>query len=77
RIPRPLNGFLLYRKCYVGRAHAYVASKGRSGSQQSFSTVLGVSWHIEPQEIRDKFKKWSETEREKHRKAFPDYKYAP
>ncbi|KAK4133288.1 hypothetical protein BT67DRAFT_337059, partial [Trichocladium antarcticum] len=74
-IPRPLNRFMLYRKCH--RALAAEFCKTILVGQQGVSIVCGVSWRLEPEEVRDKFRDWHAVETENHRKAFPRYKFAP
>ncbi len=74
-IPRPLNAFLLYRKTYHARARAF--SKRVMDCQQGASSVCGVSWHIEGDEVREKFRALAEVERVRHAEAFPSWKYQP
>ncbi|KAH6635793.1 hypothetical protein F5144DRAFT_600581 [Chaetomium tenue] len=70
RIPRPMNAFMLYRKCYLGRAEAFC--KKLSVNQSSYSSVLGASWKLETEEVRDRFFALSRSEKQKHREAFPE-----
>ncbi|EAQ91704.1 hypothetical protein CHGG_03639 [Chaetomium globosum CBS 148.51] len=73
KIPRPMNGFLLYRKCYLGRARAFC--KRLSVNQQSYSSVLGASWNLETKEVRERFFTLSRSEKQMHQEAFPQWRY--
>ncbi|KAH6846961.1 hypothetical protein B0I37DRAFT_295282, partial [Chaetomium sp. MPI-CAGE-AT-0009] len=75
RIPRPLNAFLLYRKCYLEHARAFC--EGRTFNHQWYSCVLAASWRMETCEVRDKFREWSNVEHQKHKEAHPGYKFQP
>ncbi|KAJ4291597.1 hypothetical protein N0V88_006197 [Collariella sp. IMI 366227] len=75
RIGRPSNAFILYRKCYHARFVAYC--KQKTGNEQTVSCVSGLSWKLEPVEIRAKFAEWAEQEKKGHAEAWPEYKYAP
>ncbi|KAK1828222.1 hypothetical protein QBC39DRAFT_156518 [Podospora conica] len=72
-IKRPMNAFMLYRKAYQGRAKEFM----KQLNHQIVSTVCGTSWKHESQEFQDQFKEWADIERANHKKAFPDYKFAP
>ncbi|KAI1260111.1 hypothetical protein F5Y18DRAFT_406943 [Xylariaceae sp. FL1019] len=46
-------------------------------NHQVISQVCGMSWNMEPQALRDQYDEWAKVERNNHKKAFPDYKFAP
>ncbi|KAI0204741.1 hypothetical protein F4808DRAFT_308492 [Astrocystis sublimbata] len=46
-------------------------------NHQVISQVCGASWNMEPQELRDQYDEWAKIERNNHKLAFPDYKFAP
>ncbi|KAI5919244.1 hypothetical protein F4810DRAFT_515039 [Camillea tinctor] len=73
KIKRPMNAFMLYRKAYQNRTKAL----RKQHNHQFISQVCGVSWNMEPQDLRDRFDDLAKIERENHRLAFPDYKFSP
>ncbi|KAI1190510.1 hypothetical protein F5B17DRAFT_446945 [Nemania serpens] len=92
KVKRPMNAFMLYRKAYQNRTKEWKrlddirrkeqsASEGRPekghDNHQVISQVCGLSWNMEPQELRDQYDEWAKVERNNHRLAFPDYKFAP
>ncbi|KAK4149321.1 hypothetical protein C8A00DRAFT_18966, partial [Chaetomidium leptoderma] len=74
-IPRPANAFLLYRMCYKLQARALCQAV--TGSEQGVSVVCGASWRLETDDVRAGFKIWADVEAEKHREAFPDWRFKP
>lgn len=92
KVKRPMNAFMLYRKAYQNRTKEWkrlddIRRKEQSASEgkpekghdnhQVISQVCGLSWNMEPQELRDQYDEWAKIERNNHRLAFPDYKFAP
>ncbi|KAI1115139.1 hypothetical protein F5Y14DRAFT_411272 [Nemania sp. NC0429] len=92
KVKRPMNAFMLYRKAYQNRTKEWKrlddirrkelsASEGKPekghDNHQVISQVCGLSWGMEPQELRDQYDEWAKIERNNHRLAFPDYKFAP
>ncbi|KAI1328292.1 hypothetical protein F5Y16DRAFT_419975 [Xylariaceae sp. FL0255] len=92
KVKRPMNAFMLYRKAYQNRTkewkkhddirrRAERASEGKPekghDNHQVISQVCGISWNMEPQELRDWFDNLAKIERNNHKLAFPDYKFAP
>lgn len=78
RIPRPLNSYCLYLKCYHARARAFCHKEEENGIRQPNGAVMvvcGASWLLEPAEVRERFDKWSEIEHGEHEEAFPDYEF--
>ncbi|KAI0829968.1 hypothetical protein F5Y06DRAFT_209753 [Hypoxylon sp. FL0890] len=73
KIKRPMNAFMLYRKAYQNRTKEWK----KHDNHQVISQVCGTSWNMEPQELRDQYDNWAKIERENHRIAFPEYKFAP
>ncbi len=92
KVKRPMNAFMLYRKAYQNRTKEWkrlddIRRKEESASEgkpekghdnhQVISQVCGISWNIEPQDLRDQYDEWAKIERNNHKLAFPDYKFAP
>ncbi|CAG7932880.1 unnamed protein product [Penicillium olsonii] len=70
KIGRPLNSFMLYRLAYTNR----IKMCSRRRSPQVVSSIAGKSWHKEPQNVRDKYRRLAQIERDGHALAYPDYK---
>ncbi|KAI0484784.1 hypothetical protein GGR56DRAFT_42875 [Xylariaceae sp. FL0804] len=73
KVKRPMNAFMLYRKAYQNRTKEWK----KHDNHQVISQVCGVSWNMEAQQLRDDFDRWARVERDNHKAAFPDYKFAP
>ncbi|KAK5651757.1 hypothetical protein OQA88_11719 [Cercophora sp. LCS_1] len=73
RVKRPMNAFMLYRKAYQQRAKEWASQH----NHQIVSRVCGLSWPLEPEQVRLQFKEWADLERDNHQKAHPDYKFTP
>lgn len=73
KIKRPMNAFMLYRKAYQNRTKEWK----KHDNHQVISQVCGISWAMEPQSLRDQYDGWAKIERNNHKLAFPDYKFAP
>jgi len=73
KVKRPMNAFMLYRKAMQARAKEWAAQY----NHQVISRIAGQSWPMEPEHIREQFKRWAEIERDNHQKAFPNYKFTP
>ena len=71
--PRPMNNFMLYRKAYQERAKQ-VSSQN---NHQVVSVVVAASWKHEAADIKDKFAKYAQIEKDNHIRAFPDYQFRP
>ncbi|KAG6355394.1 hypothetical protein INS49_003356 [Diaporthe citri] len=69
RVKRPLNKFLLYRK-------AYYSTVSKTDMQKA-SLVIGESWAMEGDELRNYFTGLANTDTMLHKQAFPGYKYTP
>ncbi|AEO60283.1 hypothetical protein MYCTH_2129372 [Thermothelomyces thermophilus ATCC 42464] len=78
-VRRPLNAFILYRKCYRERAVAFCEAHapGTVVSHGSVSSVCGASWGMEPEHVKVRFKQWALQELRAFQKAFPKYRYQP
>ncbi|TGJ84109.1 hypothetical protein E0Z10_g4648 [Xylaria hypoxylon] len=87
-----MNAFMLYRKAYQNRTKEWkrvddIRRKEESATEgkpekghdnhQVISQVCGISWNMEPQDLRDQYDEWAKIERNNHKLAFPDYKFAP
>lgn len=69
---KPLNCFFLYKKVYKDHTADLFPEK----SQNMISCILGASWRMESNFIRNKFRRLADVERSNHKKAFPSNKYA-
>ncbi|CAG8364349.1 unnamed protein product [Penicillium salamii] len=61
---------MLYRLAYTNR----IKMCSRRRSPQVVSSITGRSWQKEPQNIRDKYQRLAQIERDGHALAYPDYK---
>ncbi|KAF2970228.1 hypothetical protein GQX73_g3409 [Xylaria multiplex] len=92
KVKRPMNAFMLYRKAYQNRTKEWkrlddIRKKEESAGEgkpekghdnhQVISQVCGASWNIESLELRNQYDEWAKVERNNHKLAFPDYKFAP
>jgi hypothetical protein len=69
-VPRPINAFMLFR--------SWLCATGELGSDnRTVSVVAGERWKAMPPAARAPFMRGAEIEKEKHRRMYPDYKYAP
>lgn len=73
KVKRPMNAFMLYRKAFQNRTKEWK----KHDNHQVISQICGASWGIEPDELKGQFDEWAKIERENHKRAFPDYKFAP
>jgi HMG (high mobility group) box len=73
KVPRPMNSFMLYRSAYAERVKEFC----KEGNHQIISQVTGVSWAMEPPQIKELYEKYADIDRQNHQKAHPDYKFAP
>ncbi|KAL2145389.1 hypothetical protein VTI28DRAFT_7316 [Corynascus sepedonium] len=78
-IRRPLNSFLLYRKCYRERAKAFCQAHDPEAhfSDRPISSVCGASWRMESDEVKASFVEWALRELKGFESTFPDYQYQP
>lgn len=70
---RPMNSFMLYRSAYAERTKKWCLMN----NHQVVSSVLGASWPMETQEIKDLYIEYARIERENHANAHPGYKFTP
>ncbi len=73
KVSRPLNAFMLYRVAYAEAARALLQTK----LSTYISSVVGASWRLEPQEVKDRFRQLSFAEKEYHAELFPRYSFIP
>ncbi|KAI0025484.1 hypothetical protein F4780DRAFT_774939 [Xylariomycetidae sp. FL0641] len=73
KIRRPMNAFMLYRKAFQNRTKEWK----KHDNHQVISRLCGASWNMEGDALRARFDGWAQMERDNHRLAFPDYKFAP
>lgn len=64
---------MLYRSAYAERTKHWCLQN----NHQVVSSVSGLSWPMEPPEIRERFIEYARQERENHAKAHPGYKFSP
>jgi hypothetical protein len=69
QVKRPLNAFMLYRKDKQGEIP--------TNNHQSVSRIIGAMWKSESADTKAKYNALAQKEREKHRLAYPGYKYSP
>jgi hypothetical protein len=68
-----MNQFMLYRAAYTERARGWL---GRD-DHKLMSIVVGQSWKIESQEVKDKYRELANIEKKNHMEAHPGYRYLP
>ncbi|KAI1767670.1 hypothetical protein GGR53DRAFT_84010 [Hypoxylon sp. FL1150] len=73
KVKRPMNAFMLYRKAFQNRTKEWK----KHDNHQIISQLCGYSWGIEDPELKARFDEWAKIERDNHKAAFPDYKFAP
>lgn len=71
--PRPMNSFMLYRSAYTNR----IKYLRKENNNQNVSKVAGVSWKMEPEEVRNFYVELAIQDRDNHAEAFPGYKFEP
>ncbi|KAI1311166.1 hypothetical protein F5Y03DRAFT_323106 [Xylaria venustula] len=71
KIGRPLNAFILYRKAFGDVARSLAAAKHTEVHR--ISQMIGASWRMEAQEVRDYFNRLAAEEKAQHMLRFPDY----
>lgn len=69
QVKRPLNAFMLYRKDKQ--------TEIPTSNHQSVSRIIGAMWKSESADTKAKYNALAQKEREKHRLAYPGYKYSP
>lgn len=71
--PRPSNAFILFRCGHQREMQQMHPDK----TMQEISKMLGDIWNQEPEdsELKQRFKRLAATEREVHKKIWPNYKY--
>lgn len=69
QVKRPLNAFMLYRKDKQAEIP--------TSNHQSVSRIIGAMWKNESADEKAKYNALAQKEREKHRLAYPGYKYSP
>jgi hypothetical protein len=72
-VTRPMNSFMLYRSAYTMRTKEWCLQN----KQQEVSKILGASWRSETPGIRNLYRHYAKLERDNHRIAHPQYRYAP
>ncbi|KAI5788112.1 hypothetical protein FPQ18DRAFT_379957 [Pyronema domesticum] len=72
-VTRPMNNFMLYRSAFSERTKEWC----HQNNHQVVSSLSGISWPLEPQEIHDYYTDLARIERDNHQKAHPGYKFSP
>ncbi|KAL2810438.1 hypothetical protein BJX63DRAFT_434223 [Aspergillus granulosus] len=73
KVARPMNSFMLYRSAYQERTKQWFAQN----NHQVVSEVTGDSWARESAEVRAKYIRLANIEKQNHLRAHPGYKFAP
>ncbi|CAG8728282.1 3474_t:CDS:2, partial [Acaulospora colombiana] len=72
-IPRPPNSFILYRQHH----HPLILNQHPGINNSEISRIIADHWRKLSDQERDEWKRKAEEAKEKHMKAWPDYKYQP
>lgn len=72
-VKRPMNAFLLYRAAFTELALWWLEQK----DYEMVSIVVGLSWNMEAERVKDKYKSLANLEKRHHMKAHPQYKFRP
>lgn len=72
-VPRPPNGYILYRKDFGAKARL----EGSNLTIQELSKLSAVKWQKEDAVVKSFFKILAEIQGLNHHKEYPDYKYSP
>lgn len=72
-VTRPMNSFMLYRSAFAERTKFWCLQN----NHQVVSSVSGVSWPLEPPQVREKYNELARIERANHQAAHPGYKFSP
>ncbi|KAL5359586.1 hypothetical protein BJX96DRAFT_59826 [Aspergillus floccosus] len=73
KVGRPMNSFMLYRSAYAERTKQWISQN----NHQEVSAAAGISWKMEPSEIREKYEMLANIEKKNHVKAHPGYRFSP
>ncbi|CAG8006431.1 unnamed protein product [Penicillium salamii] len=73
KVMRPMNSFMLYRWAYTER----IKTCSGECSHQVVSSIAGKSWHMEPQNVQERYRTLAKVERNCHASAYPNYKFKP
>ncbi|CAJ0873811.1 14276_t:CDS:2 [Entrophospora sp. SA101] len=72
-IPRPPNSFILYRQHH----HPLILNKNPGINNSEISRIIADHWRRLSDKEKDEWKRKAEEAKERHMKAWPDYKYQP
>ncbi|CAI2165387.1 4089_t:CDS:2 [Funneliformis geosporum] len=72
-IPRPPNSFILYRQHH----HPLILNKHPGINNSEISRIIADHWRNLSNQEKGEWKKKAEEAKERHMKAWPDYKYQP
>ncbi|KAK2002464.1 HMG box protein [Colletotrichum falcatum] len=73
KVPRPRNAFILYRQHH----QAQVIAQHPGLSNPEISKIIGEQWRIQPDDVKESWKKLAEEEKIRHQRQYPDYRYQP
>ncbi|TDZ23157.1 Repressor of filamentous growth 1 [Colletotrichum orbiculare MAFF 240422] len=73
KVPRPRNAFILYRQHH----QAQVIAQHPGLSNPEISKIIGEQWRIQPEDVKESWKKLAEEEKIRHQRQYPDYRYQP
>ncbi|CAG8506339.1 1057_t:CDS:1 [Gigaspora rosea] len=72
-IPRPPNSFILYRQHH----HPLILNQHPGINNSEISRIIADHWRNLSDQEKDEWKRKAEEAKERHMKAWPDYKYQP
>ncbi|CAG8494255.1 16049_t:CDS:2, partial [Racocetra persica] len=72
-IPRPPNSFILYRQHH----HPLILNQHPGINNSEISRIIADHWRNLSDHEKDEWKRKAEEAKERHMKAWPDYKYQP
>ncbi|RYP08942.1 hypothetical protein DL765_008627 [Monosporascus sp. GIB2] len=73
KVPRPRNAFILYRQHH----QAAVAAAHPGLANPEISKLIGEQWRVQPEDVKNSWKRLAEEEKARHRFQYPDYRYQP
>ena len=73
KVKRPMNSFMLYRSAYTDRIKALF----QQNNHQTVSREAGRCWEKETNEVKEQYTHLANVEKNNHKLAHPDYRFAP
>ncbi|PKC08917.1 mating-type protein Mat a-1, partial [Rhizophagus irregularis] len=72
-IPRPPNSFILYRQHH----HPLILNQHPGINNSEISRIIADHWRNLPNPEKEEWKRKADEAKQRHMKAWPDYKYQP